>query len=89
MSFVSLLGNAMRMLRGGRIGGVGTMSNEEEGTGTVIPAQQRDHIPLSPRQGRVCTTAAVTAETIPSERPAVPQLGSSGLNTGPVIPSAM
>lgn len=47
-SFVSLLGSAMRMLRGGRIGGVGTRSSKEERKGTVIPARKLDLPSLSP-----------------------------------------
>lgn len=84
-SFVSLLGNAMRMLRGGRIGGVGTRSGKEERKGTVIPAWQFDLLPLTHKQGRVCKAGAVTAETIPSEGPLLSELESSGLDTGPAL----
>lgn len=38
----------MRMLRGGRIGGVGTRSSKEERKGTVIPARKLDLLSLSP-----------------------------------------
>lgn len=88
-SFVSLLVNAMRMLRGGRIGGVGTRSGKEEGKGTVIPAWQFDLLLLTHRQGRVCTTVAVTAETIPSEGPPISELESSGLDTNPALFSGL
>lgn len=88
-SFVSLLGNAIRMLRGGRIGGVGTRSGKEEGKGTVITAWQFDLLPFTHRQGRICITVAVTAETIPSEGPLLSELESSVLNTGPALFSGM
>jgi len=71
----------MRMLRGGRIGGVGTRSDEEEGKGTVIPAWQFVLLPLTHRQGRVCTTVAGTAETVLSEGPLIAELESPGLPT--------
>lgn len=47
-SFVSLLGTAMRMLRGGRTGGVGTRSSKKERKGTVIPAQKLNLLSFSP-----------------------------------------
>lgn len=77
------------MLRGGRIGGVGTRSGKEEGKGTVITAWQFDLLPFTHRQGRICITVAVTAETIPSEGPLLSELESSVLNTGPALFSGM
>lgn len=51
-SFVSLLGSAMRMLRGGRTGGVGTRSSKKERKGTVIQALKLDLLSLTPGRGR-------------------------------------
>lgn len=79
----------MRMLRGGRIGGVGTRSGKEKGRGTVIPAWQFDLLPLTHRQGRVCTAVAVTAEIIPSEVSLISELESPGIDMGPALFSGL
>lgn len=47
-SFVSLLGIAMRMLRGGRTGGVGTRSSKKERKATVISAWKLDLLSVMP-----------------------------------------
>lgn len=47
-SFVSQLGIAMRMLRGGRTGGVGTRSSKKERKATVISAWKLDLLSVMP-----------------------------------------
>lgn len=73
------------MLRGGRIGGVGTRSGKEEGKFTVTPAWQFDLLPLTHRQGK----SALWWQSLQKPSVLISELGSSELDTGPALFSEM